>query len=102
MTVTAGVSPDMAADETVTNTAVLAHDDDPDPTDNTDDDTDTIVDPDPPELARQPSPPPASRPSRPAGFLPRTGAELLNWVWVAAALLGLGGAAWLTDRTRNP
>lgn len=106
MTLTVGVDDDMDADETVVNTAVLAHDEDPDPSDNSDDDIDTVVDPDPPRLARRPdgppADPPADQPARPTGFLPRTGAELMNWTWVAAALLGLGGAAWLADRTRNP
>jgi uncharacterized repeat protein (TIGR01451 family) len=102
MTVTVRVSPDMAAGETITNTAVIAHDDDADPTDNQDDDTDTVIDPDPPTITRRPARPPSSPPSRPAGFLPRTGAELMNWTWVALALLGLGGAAWVNDRTRNP
>ena len=102
MTVTLRVSAEMAADESITNTAVLAHEADADPTDNRDDDTDTVVDPDPPQISRQPAAPAAPRPDRPTGFLPRTGAELANWVWVAAALMGLGGAAWVNDRFRNP
>ena len=108
MTVTVLVSPEMTADDTIVNTAVLSHDDDTDPTDNTDDDTDTIIDPDPPRLTRQstnrptPGPNRPNSPNGPTGFLPRTGAELLNWTWIAAALLGLGGAAWAHDRMRHP
>ena len=102
MTVTLRVSAEMAAGESITNTAVLDHEADADPTDNRDDDTDTVVDPDTPQIDRQPAAPAAPPPDRPTGFLPRTGAELANWVWVAAALMGLGGAAWVNDRFRNP